>query len=146
MRAVRTVTAVVTLVTTACYSSVPLPSFPPPVNTDIIATFTDVGGQQMTSVLGPRVTGLSGRYLGLAGDSILVSVKTVMKNDGNEEFWKGEQVSVPRATIANMRERQVSVLRSGLGVGAVVAALVGITSIVSAGHAGTKQKPPPPPQ
>ena len=146
MRTFRTATALVTLVTSACYSSVPLPAFPPPVNSDIVATFTDAGGQQMTSVLGPRVTGLSGRYLGLTGDSVVVSVRTVLKSDGNEEFWKGEQVSVPRATIANVRQRQVSMLRSGFAVGVVVAVLIGVTSIVSAGHAGTSRQPPPPPQ
>src|SRR2546423_14886901 len=147
MAAFRRTTAVITLVTTgACYSSVPLPSFPPPVNTDIVATFTDAAAPQMTGLLGPRVTGLSGRYLGVASDSLIVSVKTVMKNDGNEEFWRGEQVRIPRDAVANIQGRQFSALRSGLIVGGIVAALVGITSIVFSAHAGSNQKPPPPPQ
>lgn len=147
MPLIRKATAVVTLATTsACYSSVPLPAFPPPVNTDVVATFTDPGATQMTSVLGPRIAGVSGRYLGLAGDSLIVSVKSVLKTDGNEEFWKGEEVRIPRETVANLRGRQFSAVRSGAIVAGVVAALVGISSIVFTGHAGTNQKPPPPPQ
>lgn len=143
----RKLTAVITLATTtACYSSVPLPSFPPPVNTDVVATFTDTGAVRMTSVLGPKLSGFSGRFLGLTGDSLIVSMKTVIKSDGNEEFWRGEQIQVPRETLANIRARTFSATRSGVIVGALVAGLIGITSIVFAGHTGTTQKPPPPPQ
>lgn len=139
--------AVITLATTgACYTSRPLESFPPPVGNDLIATLTDTGSAEMASVVGPRVTGISGRYLGLAGDSLLLSVKTVIKRDGNEEFWRGEQVGIPRSNVATLSRRQFSQLRSGLIVGGLVAALVGITSAVISANGGTTGRRPPPTQ
>src|ERR1700694_5632224 len=120
----------------ACYTSHPLESFPPAVGNDLVAMLTDTGSAQMASVVGPRVTGLSGRYLGQSGDTLLLSVKTVIKQDGNEEFWKGEQVGVPRSTVSSLSRREFSSAKSGAIVAALVAALVGITGLVYSGHNG----------
>jgi|SRR2546423_5258737 len=137
--------AVITLATTgACYTSLPVESFPPPVGNDLVAMLTDNGSAEMASVVGPRVTGVSGRYLGLSGDSLLLSVKTVIKRDGNEEFWRGEQVGILRSNVATLSRRQFSPVRSGAIVGGLVAALIGITSYVISGSAGhTGNRPPP---
>ena len=138
---------VITLATTgACYTSLPLESFPPAVGNDLVAMLTDTGSAELASVVGPRVTGLSGRYLGLAGDTLLLSVKTVIKRDGNEEFWKGEQVGIPRADVASLSKRRFSSVKSGVIVGGVVAALVAITGLVYAGTAGSHGGRPPPTQ
>lgn len=143
----RRVVAVITLATTgACYTSHPVASFPPVVGNDLVAMFTDAGSTEMASVVGPRVTGLSGRYLGLSGDTLLLSVKTVIKRDGNEEFWRGEQVGIPRAIVASLSRRQFSNVKSAAIVGGVIAALVGVTGLVYGGHAGSSTKKPPPTQ
>ncbi|MDP9200351.1 MAG: hypothetical protein M3P26_00240 [Gemmatimonadota bacterium] len=138
---------VITLTTTlACYTSLPVESFPPAVGNDLVAMLTDTGSAEMASVVGPKVTGLSGRYMGLAGDTLLLSVKTVIKRDGNEEFWRGERVGVRRSNVATLNRRQFSPVRSSAIVGGVVAALVAITSLVYSGHAGSGSKKPPPTQ
>ena len=143
----RRAVGLITLATTgACYTSLPMESFPPAVGNDLVAMLTDTGSAELASVVGPRVTGLSGRYLGLAGDTLLLSVKTVIKRDGNEEFWKGEQVGIPRADVASLSKRRFSSVKSGVIVGGVVAALVAITGLVYAGTAGSHRPPPPPPQ
>jgi len=143
----RKTVAVITLATTgACYSSIPLESFPPAPGNDLVAMLTDTGAVELASVVGPRVTGLSGRYLGLTGDTLLLSVKTVIKRDGNEEFWRGERVGVPRTSVAHLSRREFSKTRSGAIIGAFVAGLVGITSLVYAGNAGSNSKRPPPTQ
>jgi hypothetical protein len=143
----RRAVGLITLATTgACYTSLPLESFPPAVGNDLVAMLTDTGSAELASVVGPRVTGLSGRYLGLAGDTLLLSVKTVIKRDGNEEFWKGEQVGVPRSDVASLSRRQFSSVKSGMIVGGIVAALFAITGLVYAGTAGSHRPPPPPPQ
>jgi len=107
---------------------------------------TDTGAAQLASAVGPRVTGLSGRYLGQSGDTLLLSVKTVIKRDGNEEFWRGEQVGVPRSTVSSLSRREFSSAKSGAIVAAVVAAIVGIAGLVYGGHTGSSTKNPPPPQ
>jgi hypothetical protein len=139
--------AVITLATTgACYTSLPVESFPPPVGNDLVAMLTDAGSTEMASVVGPRVTGVSGRYLGLAGDSLRLSVKTVIKRDGNEEFWRGEQVEIARSNLASISRRQFSPFKSGVIIGVLVAALVGITSAVISSSGGTTGNRPPPTQ
>jgi hypothetical protein len=143
----RRITAVIALATTgACYTAHPLESFPPVVGNDVVAMLTDAGAANLAGVVGPKVTGLSGRYMGLSGDTLMLSVKTVIKRDGNEEFWKGEQVGIPRADVANLSRRDFSSVKSVAVVGAVIAALVAITGIVVSGKAGTNKPPPPPPQ
>jgi len=107
---------------------------------------TDNGAADLASVVGPRVTGLSGRYMGLSGDTLMLSVKTVIKTDGNEEFWKGERVGVPRSDIAHLSRRDFSSAKSLAIVGGIVGALVAITGIVYAGSPGSHRPPPPPPQ
>ncbi len=142
----RTIGAITLATTGACYTSHPVESFPPPVGNDLVAMLTDAGSAELASVVGPRVTGLSGRYLGLSGDTLLLSVKTVIKRDGNEEFWKGEQVGVPRSDVAHLSRRDFSSVKSGAIVGGIVAALIAITGLVYAGTTGTRHSPPPPPQ
>jgi len=142
----RTIGAITLATTVACYTSYPVESFPPAVGNDLVAMLTDAGSAELASVVGPRVTGLSGRYLGLSGDTLLLSVKTVIKRDGNEEFWKGEQVGVPRSDVARLSRRDFSSAKSGAIVGGIIAALIAITGLVYAGTAGTHHPPPPPPQ
>jgi hypothetical protein len=131
------------LVANACYTAVPLTTQDPPRGTDLIATLTDAGAIQMASVLGPKSTGVTGKYLGQSGDSVFLGVSAVLQQNGNEVFWQGERVGVPRSIIATLRERKASTAKSALIVGALVAVLVGITSIVSSGSAGNQGSPPP---
>ncbi len=142
----RTIGAITIATTGACYTSQPLETFPPAVGNDLVAMLTDTGSAQMASVVGPRVTGLTGRYLGQSGDTLLLSVKTVIKRDGNEEFWKGEQVGVPHAIVSSLSRREFSSVKSGAIVAGVIAAVVGITGLVYAGHTGSSNKKPPPTQ
>ena len=142
----RTVGALTIMSMSACYTTQALESFPPAVGNDLVAMLTDTGSAQMASVVGPRVTGLTGRYLGESGDTLLLSVKTVIKRDGNEEFWKGEQVRVPHSIVSSLGRREFSSVKSAAIVGGVIAAIVGVTGLVYGGHAGSTSRKPPPTQ
>lgn len=135
--------AIGVLVTNACYTTVPLTTEHPIAGTELVVTLTDLGGPQMASVLGPKVTGLSGKFLSETGDSLYLGVATVMQTGGNEQFWQGERVGIPRSIIATLRERKGSTAKSALLVGAVVAVLASITALVSSGNPGTGSTPPP---
>ncbi|MDQ6716787.1 MAG: hypothetical protein M3Z17_00400 [Gemmatimonadota bacterium] len=139
----RKFTALVVLVANACYTAVPLTTERPPQGTVLIVSLTDAGSAQMASVLGPKSSGLSGKYLGESGDSLLLGVASVLQQSGNESFWQGERVGVPHSLIATLRERKASVTKSALIVGALVAVLVGITSVVSSGNPGQQGSPTP---
>ena len=135
--------AICVLVTTACYTTVPLATEHPVTGSELVVTLTDAGAQQMASVLGPKVTGLSGKFLGESGDSLYLGVSSVSQASGNETFWQGERVGVPRPIIATLRERKASTMKSALLVGAVVAVLASITALVSSGSPGNNSTPPP---
>ena len=139
----RKFTAFVVLIANACYTAVPLATDRPPQGTVLIVSLTDAGSAQMASVLGPKSVGLSGKYLGESGDSLVLGVSSVMQQSGNETFWQGERIAVPHSIIATVRERKASVAKSALIVGALVAVLVGITSVVSSGTPGQQGSPPP---
>ncbi len=139
----RKFTAFAILIANACYTAVPLTTDRPPQGTVLIVSLTDTGSAQMASVLGPKSVGLSGKYLGESGDSLLLGVASVTQQSGNEAFWQGERVGVPHSIIATVRERKASTAKSALIVGALVAVLVGITSLVSSGNPGQQGRVPP---
>lgn len=146
MKRFRKTGAAVLLIANACYTAVPLTTDNPAPGTELIVTLTDTGGAQMASVLGPKTSGLSGRFLGQSSDSLFLGVSSVMQQSGNEVFWEGERVAVPRSGIATLRERKLSTLKSAGMVGALVAIIVGISAIVSSGSPGQNGTPPPKPQ
>jgi hypothetical protein len=129
--------AFLVLITTGCYTVLPITSSPPPAGTDLVLTLTDQGSSAMAAVIGPKSSGISGKYLGESSDSLYLGVSAVSQQDGNEQFWKGERVGVPRSAIATMRERKISMAKSALVAGAVVAALIGVSAAVSNGGAGS---------
>jgi len=135
--------AVLVLIANACYTAVPLTTDHPPAGTELIITLTDAGGPQLASVLGPKSTGLMGKYLGESGDTLFLGVSAVAQQGGNEQFWQGERIGVPRPIIATIRQRKASPAKSALLVGALVAVLVGISAAVSSGSPGQHGTPPP---
>jgi hypothetical protein len=129
--------ALVVLITTGCYTVEPLMTATPPAGTDLVLTLTDKGSTDMAAVVGPRSSGISGKYLGETADSLYLSVSAVAQQNGNEQFWQGERIAVPRSAVATMRERKLSVAKSALAVGAVVAALAGISAVIVNGNSGS---------
>lgn len=140
----RKLVAVITLsATMACYTGVPLDSFPPPQGTDLTLVLTDAGARDLAAVVGPKVTGIQGRYLKQSGDSLYLGISAITQQGGNEQYWEGERVGVPRLSIATIRERQLSVGKSVLITLGVLAVLVGIRSIAALGNPGSNTHVPP---
>ena len=46
-------------------------------------------------------------------EDLQISVFTVAARDGQETFWKGEMVTLPRRLISSIQERKFSTSRSG---------------------------------
>ena len=70
-------------------------------------------------------TGDRGRCHQRCGAGLTLAVRRVERRDGNEEFWKGENVTIPPASIAMFTERRLSRSRTTLfSAGVAVAALV----------------------
>lgn len=121
-----------------CYVSVPINSPTPVSGTSVEVELTDDGSQSLAQYLGRNVTGVDGRLVSANDSSLALSVSQVSLRSGDSQFWKGEQVALPRNAIATIRQKRLSVWRSGLLAGAILAAAATVGSVSSGGAGAPK--------
>lgn len=112
-----------------CYVTVPLATTAPDPGTRVHVQLTDDGSGELARYLGPNVMSVDGRLLQSTDTAVAVSVSEVAKRDGDEQFWKGESVSLPRGAIATVQQKKLSTWRSGLIAGLLVAGVFAIKGI-----------------
>ncbi|HUQ19171.1 MAG TPA: hypothetical protein VM099_06125 [Gemmatimonadaceae bacterium] len=127
----------------ACYTSVPLESFPPKPGADVDVSLTTTGTEAMAAVLGPRVTGIQGRFLDVKSDSVFLSVSAVSLTNGDSNFWQHERVGVPRPYVGTVKLRKFSAGKSGAIAAAAVLGVTAITGLVVSSNRGGNKNPPP---
>jgi hypothetical protein len=105
-----------------------------------------MGSDTLARFVGPNVTGIEGRVLQVTASDLLLAVSVVRQRNGEEDFWKGETVSIPRGVILGMRQRHLSTSRTLLLAGAVAAAgaTVGAAATGSSSGGGGNGGGPPP--
>lgn len=130
-------------VQSACYTSVALETFPPKPGTDVDVSLTTSGTEAMAAILGPRVTGLQGRFLDVKSDSVFLSVSAVSLTNGDSNFWQHERVGVPRPYVGNVKLRKFSAGRSGAIAAGVVLGVSAVTGLVVSSNRGGSKNPPP---
>ena len=145
MRRVTAGPVVAALALAACYRYGPLAAPTPEPGARLEVQLTDAGAAALAASVGPRVTAIEGQLLGVHPDALELAVLAVRFYDGQENYWKGEQVTIPRGSIASLRQRRLSGPRTLLFAGAIVAAAatVGTTSGVLGGASGGGTRPPP---
>lgn len=132
------------LVLCGCYVTVPLTSTTPAPGTHLKVQLTDAGSNNLARYIGRDVVAVDGRLLPGSDDSVLsLSVNSVAKRSGDEQFWNGETVILPRGAIATVRQRKLSAWRSGLLASAFVAGIAALTGIGGGNSGGTSANPPP---
>ena len=97
-----------------CYVYRPLDSVEPRVGTRVSADLTDGGSDTLARYVGPGVTSLRGGVLNAERAAVTLAVTSVMDRSGQQQFWKGEPVRVPRAAIRDFAQRRLSLGRSVL--------------------------------
>lgn len=130
--------AFASLLLCGCYVSVPVNTPSPALGTKVEVQLTDDGSQSLARYLGRNVTGVDGRLVSANDSSLSLSVSQVSLSDGDDQFWKGEQVALPRNAIATIRQKKLSVWRSGLLAGALLAAVATAGSISSSSAGGPR--------
>ena len=119
------IVVLVVIVLSGCYSYVPVAVSGPPPGTRANLVLTDEGTVEMARQVGPSTRAIEGDVLSANGEGLLLAVRRLERRDGIEEFWKGEQVTVPRGAVATFTERKLSRSRTALfGVGAAAAVFV----------------------
>jgi len=129
-----------------CYVAVPLAATNPPAGTQLHVQLTDAGSSTLAQYLGPNVVSVDGRLLSRSDSSLALSVTNVGMRSGDEQFWRGERVSLPQVTIATVQQKKLSWWRSGLIGGLLVAGAVSISAAAGGGAGGPRVGPVPTPK
>jgi hypothetical protein len=131
----------------ACYVTTPVPAAPAPVpGTKLHVQLTDVGTTSLAQYLGPNVTFVDGRLLSETDTSLALAVSGTTMRSGDEQFWKGENVSLPHSAIATLSQKKVSWWRSVILAGGIIGAVTSIGLVTGQATGGPVRKPPPPPK
>jgi hypothetical protein len=121
-----------------CYVNRPLETPTPALGTRLHVQLTDVGSDSMARWIGPGVTSIDGRLVDTIHNAYSLSVSQVTMRSGQEQFWKGEQVALPRQTVASVQQHELSKTRSFLlgGMFILAAASLKVTGAVGGGNSG----------
>ena len=115
-----------------CYVYRPLDTVEPRVGARVSADLTDVGSDTLARYVGPGVTSLRGGVVSAEQAAVTLAVTSVMDRAGQQQFWKGERVRVPRGAVRDFEQRRLSVGRSVL----LGAALLGSSLVAWQAFAG----------
>jgi hypothetical protein len=102
----------------------------------VAVNLTAAGTDTLARYVGPNATDIEGRVLNARGSDLLLAVSVVRKRNGEEDFWKGEAVSIPQAAISRLQQRRLAVGRTLLLVGAVAVAGATVGAAASSGSSG----------
>jgi hypothetical protein len=135
------VVPLIAIVLCGCYVNVPLATVPPPGERVHVA-LTDQGSVDLAQYLGRNIGSVDGRLLDGNDSTLVLSVSQVSTRGGEDDFWKGESVTLPRRSIATMEKRKLSFWRSGLIASALVGGLAIIAGSGITGSSGGETAPP----
>jgi len=139
----RIITTAVTCFSLGCYVGTPLTNSRPVTGTRVELSLTDAGTVAMASQLGPSRVALAGEVAASSDSNLVLALRTVTDRRGIDEFWTGEQVTVPRAAIASINQRSVSRGRSVLLALAAVAFTISIGAAISGRSIGVDTRKDP---
>jgi hypothetical protein len=121
----------------ACYESVPIELARVQPGTKIRISLTDAGADSLARYLGPGVETIDGKLISTDDRGVSLSVSQVAMKSGQDQFWKGETVVIPRYSLSTVQARRINKSKSLLLGGAFVVALASIKlSGVAGGNGG----------
>ena len=121
----------------ACYESVPIELARVQPGTKIRVSLTDAGADSLARYLGPGVETIDGKLISTSDSGVSLSVTSVAMRSGQDQFWKGETVVIPRYSLASVLARRINKPKSLLLGGAFVVALATLKlSGVGGGNSG----------
>ena len=118
------------LLLTGCYTYRPLATPEPQAGTRVSAQLTGGGSQELASQIGPDVLHVEGKILHADSAGLDLEVREIESYRGIRSDWNGEQVRLPRASVAGIQERKLSPGGTGIMGGVVVAGLYAVYRIL----------------
>jgi hypothetical protein len=121
----------------ACYESVPLDLSRVRPGEKVRIALTDAGADSLARYLGPGVETIDGKLITTTDNGVSLSVSQVAMRSGQEQYWKGETVVIPRYSLSTVMARQINKPKSLLLTGVIIAALASLKlSGVGGGNGG----------
>jgi hypothetical protein len=125
------------LLVSGCYNYLPLENPAPTSGTRVAADLTAAGSLEMASQVGLGVTTLRGKVVGSDSQALVLAITSALGRHEEETLWKGEQVRIPLALVAQVRERKFALGKSLLFGGAAAGGLLGaVKAFTGGGSAG----------
>lgn len=115
----------VLVLATSCHRYEPITAATVQPGASVSVALTDFGTANLGRLLGMGVGTVEGHLVAMSDSALVMGVQVVRQRDGIESFWKGERVSIPRADIAEIRQRRFSRSKSAVAGVALIAAAVG---------------------
>lgn len=111
-----------------CYTFAPVGTETPNRATQMRVFLSSPRDIRLTRYTVNNVTEVDGELVSLSDSTVVLSVGRVVAQSGDDELGNGETVSLPRAQVASLERKKVSVLRSLIVVAgvAIVAVLAGV--------------------
>ena len=109
-----------------CYESVPIQLNQVQPGTKIRVTLTDAGTDSLARYLGPGVLTVDGKLISTTDTKLSLGVSSVAMRGGQDQYWKGETVAIPRSELATVQQRRINKPKSLLLGGALIAALASL--------------------
>lgn len=128
-----------------CYKLVPLTTESPSPQTQVVLDFTDVGAERLGGLLGSAVISARGRPVLWSADTIALAMVATKRRSGEEQFWNGERIAIPRGAVARVHERRLDRGRSALFAATGVVLAVGAWQVAGGSSGGTPRPPNLPP-
>lgn len=130
----------------ACYESVPVELGRVEPGSKVRISLTDAGADSLARYLGPGVETIDGKLVSTSETGVSLAVTSVAMRSGQDQYWKGETVVIPRSSLATVQARRVNKPKSLLLGGVFVVALATLRlSGVGGGNGGGRGGNPPPP-
>lgn len=127
-----------------CYESVPVELNRVQPGTKIRVTLTDAGSDSLARYLGPGVEKVDGKLISTSAAKLSLGVTSIAMRSGQDQYWKGESVAIPRFALATVQERKLNKPRSLILGGALIAALASLRlSGVVGGNGSGRGNPNP---
>ena len=110
----------------ACYESVPIELARVQPGTKLRVSLTDAGSDSLARYLGPGVETIDGKLIATTDSGVSISVSQVAMRSGQDQFWKGETVVIPRYSLSTVQARRINKPKSLLLGGVLIAALASL--------------------
>ncbi len=112
---------VLIVLVSGCYRSVPLETSTPPIGQTVSFIISDVGRVRLADRLGPGVTRIEGRVVGVEPEEYQISVFRIAQIDGGVSQWTGETIRLDRGFVDRLQGRQLSKKRTWILAAGVTA-------------------------